>query len=153
MAHFSNMPLADRDEAMLRLFTERNVLNSSDLPVKSILNYWSETTLECHCFPIFTTDSPIDILHRYSDIFPREYAELVKEVKDLNANLHNDNGMSKEKLNMAKLKIPIIVYRALTELDPNFWDGDKGVKWLENNIKPIRVGHVRTKSSEHQYFT
>jgi len=142
MSYFDNSPVIDQESMYLRLFLERQALLKSDLPIKSILNYWSETTFECHSFPIFHTDKPIDIMNRYCDVFPREYKELVKEVKDINETLYNENGMSKEKINMAKLKIPLLVYRAMTELEPEFWDGNKGVKWLESNVKPLKVGNV-----------
>ena len=140
MSAFSNKPVFDKEEAFQKLFTERLALIRGSLPVKTILNYWSDTTGECHCFPIFKTDKPIDILNRYYDTFPQEYADVVKEVKEMNNALHNTNGMSKERTNMAKLRIPIIVYRALSELDENFWEGNKGIKWLENNIKPLNLG-------------
>lgn len=137
---FSNRPVFNKDEALAKLFTERLALDRGDLPLMSKLNYWSETTGECHCFPIFVSDKPIDIINRYSDVFPREYRELCNEVKDINNTLHNDNAMSKEKTNMAKLKIPILVYRAMMELRPDFWETG-GMKWLEKNIRPLKIGN------------
>ena len=143
MKNFDRTPVYDDEQAKYRLFVERLALTRSDLPILTKLNYWSDTTGECHCFPIFTTDKPIDIINRYCDAFPMEYQNLVDEVKQMNANLHNEDGMSKERTNMAKLRIPILVYRALAELDSNFWEGNKGIKWLENNVKPLRIGNVR----------
>lgn len=141
---FTNKPIFNKEEAMARLFTERMALTRSDLPIKTKLNYWSETTGECHCFPIFNTDTPLDVMTRYSDVFPMEYEDLVQEVKNINLTSFNNNGMSKEGLNMAKMKIPLLVYRAIDELNPNFWDGEKGLKWFEDNIKPLKVGYGRT---------
>lgn len=141
-ANFSNTPVFNEEEAKHKLILERMALMKSELPTKALLNYWSDTTGECHCFPVFKTDMPIDIINRYCDTFPREYQDLINEVKTMNKNLHNENAMSKEKTNMAKLRIPILVYRALTELDENFWIGNRGIKWLENNIKPLKIGNV-----------
>lgn len=142
MKYFSNKPIFTEDEMFERLFLERRVLTASDLPIKIILNYWSDSTGECHCFPIFKTDKAMDIINRYADVFPLEYKKLVTEVKDINDTLYNDSGMSQAKINMAKLKIPIIVFRAMEEIDPNFWNGDKGMKWMRANIKPLKIGNT-----------
>jgi hypothetical protein len=78
------------------------------------------------------------------DLFPVEYSQCVQEVKNMNSALHNDSGMSKEKLNMAKFKVPIIIYRALDEVQDGFWMDDKGIKWYETTMKSLRYGNVRT---------
>lgn len=139
-----NTPVVDKEVMMDRLARERAAIikmqRLDGLPVKSMLNYWSDSTFECHCFPVFLSDKPIDIVNRYTDLFPREYKNFVEEVKDINATLYNPNGMSKEKINMAKLKVPVIVYKALQTLDEDFWIGDKGIKWIEQNVKPFKVG-------------
>ena len=136
---FDRTPVVNKDEMFDRLFVERQALEKSGIPIKTILNYWSDTTYECHCFPVFKADKPLDIINRYSDTFPMEYKALVQEVKDLNSNLLNTNGMSKEKTNMAKLRIPILVYRAMMEMSETFWE-EGGMKWMEQTIKPLRIG-------------
>jgi len=137
---FDNKIVFTKDASFHKMYFERQELSKLGLPIKSFLNYWSDTTGECHTFPVFKTDLPIDIVNRYYDLFPAEFAEFSQGVKDFNDTLHSNDGMSKERTNMAKLKVPIIVYKALVELDPDFWMGTAGLKWIEKNVKQFKVG-------------
>jgi len=123
-----------------RMTVQAQEMNKQYSNIKRILHYWSDTTCECYAIPIFTSDGPMDIVNRYFDLFPAEAAQFVAEVKDTNDNLLHSNGMSKEQLQMLKIKVPLIVYKAMEEINPAFWQGKDGMKWFEQNIKQFKVG-------------
>ena len=110
--------------------------------IKTMLYCWSDLTGECHIFPIFTTDNIQDIANRYADLFPLECKEALKEVRAMNSNLYDWKGMSKERINMAQLRLPLTLYKAIGTLDPGFWQKmtPKGVRKLQSLFKGFTVG-------------
>jgi len=140
---FSNAPIFNEEEAKHKLIMERiAIMKMADEGIhsKAILNYWSDTSGECHAFPIFTTDTAADICNRYSDLYPIELEQMIKDVSDTNENLYNSDGMSKYRTKMLKLKVPIIMYRALQYLDPDFWENRKNMNWVMEYLPKLKVG-------------
>ena len=137
---FSNDLCLTEEEAKHRLIVERmacNKMADNGRPVRAILNYWSESSGECHCFPIFTSDSVQDVINRYSDLFPIELAQTIDEVSKIRETLHNTSGMSKYKTTMTKLKVPIILYRAIQYVDSDFWNVQRNINWISQIMSKL----------------
>lgn len=91
-------------------------------PVRDVSAWWSPTTMECHCLPIFRTDSWQDVCTRYFDHYPKEAQETIDELIIEKQNFIK-NGFSKSKNLMLVGKIPGGLRKLLDIWHPqnDFW--------------------------------
>ena len=141
---WDNTPVFDDFRAWKKLQIEKGdiKLHFPASNIKMILNLNAESTGEVHAFPIFNSDTFEDLCNRYGDLFPLELKQTIKEVESINQTLYNPDGMSKEKLNMAKLKMPLTLYTILSTYDPDFWlnlDAGK-IKKMEGYFSKFKIG-------------
>jgi len=138
-------PCVTQDDVIWRMVNEGYAMEEIKRKhagnIKIILFCLSDTSAEAHYFPIFYSDNLEDVCNRYSDLFPIELETCIKEVQAINQNLYHENAMSKERLNMAKLKIPLTLYKILDAFDEEFWQlTSKKVKWLQKYFNKFKVG-------------
>lgn len=61
------------------------------------------------------------VMDSWKDQFPHEYRAFLAFMSDRRAQLHNENGMSREKTLMEKGHIPAKVWHGLLGVDGDFW--------------------------------
>ena len=142
-------PCLTDDQVVRRIVEEQQAWRTRqhDYKVKELISYASETTGECHIFPVFETDKVEDLCNRYSDLFPEECKLALKQIQDTRGSLYNETGMSKEKLNLIKLKLPIILYRAIDILIEGFWNDKKSLNWFLSNFEKFKLGISNVKNT------
>jgi len=141
---WDNTPVFDDYEAFLKLRMEKDQIHRhfSANQLLIILNLSSDTTGETHAFPIFKSDTMHDLCNRYSDLFPVELKQAIKEVEGMNQTLYDSKGMSKERINMAELRLPLTLYTILSTKDPNFWKelDAKKIRMLRSYFGNLKIG-------------
>ncbi len=141
---WDNTPVFNDYEAFLKLRLEKDEINKSfsSSNIITILNLSADSTGETHAFPIFHSDTIQDLCNRYSDLFPVELKETIKEVNFMRLDLYNPNGMSKERTNMAKLRLPLTIWTIISTKDPDFWKEltPKKVRLLCSYLGNLKIG-------------
>ena len=138
---FDKRPITSKNDFIYRIFAVEKpaieAMIAKGHPVREILYYWSDVSLEAHALPIFASDSVEDIVNRYSDFFPLEIQAFVKELSEYNKALNKSSGMSDNGEMAIKVKCPIGLYRALVFLDENFWHDKKNVNSFRKSFSKI----------------
>lgn len=141
---WDNTPVFNDYEAFLKLKLEKDEIHKSFSPdnVIAILNLSANSTGETHAFPIFKSDTIHDLCNRYSDLFPAELKDTIKEVESMRIDLYNPNGMSKERTNMAKLRLPLTIWTIISTRDPDYWKdlNAKKVRLLCSYLGNLKIG-------------
>ncbi len=141
---WDNTPVFNDYEAFLKLKLEKDEIKKSFSAsnIIAVLNLSADSTGETHAFPIFHSDTIQDLCNRYSDLFPMELKATIKEVESMRLDLYNPNGMSKERTNMAKLRLPLTIWTVISTRDPEYWkDLDaKKVRILSSYLGKLKVG-------------
>lgn len=145
---FDRRPVTTKDEFIYRIFAvEKPALEAmiqKGYPIKEILYYWSDLSAEAHALPIFSSDSPDDIVNRYSDFFPIELKLFAEGLAEYNKTLNSSSGMSDGGDMALKVRCPIGLYRALIAFDPNFWQDKRNLNRFKKRFN-LLVGVGRPK--------
>lgn len=145
---FDRQPIKTLEEYNYRInVVEKPVVDNmiaKGYPIREVMYYWSEASLECHAFPIFSTDSIQDVVNRYSDFFPREISLFMSELNEFNKTLNTPTGMSDNGTMAIKVKCPLGLYRALICLDPDFWHSKQNLNRFRRSFsKLVSVGRPK----------
>lgn len=146
-------PCVSNSEVVERLLEDQadiKALEACGHPVRAMVSYHSETTMETHSLPVFESDTLQDLANRYADFFPKECERFLKQVEHSRQMLHQTNGMSDGGLMAYHCSIPQGLWVMIRERFPEAVANPEGFRRLTNNIlrclPKLRVGAERDGS-------
>jgi len=98
-------------------------------------------------FVIRDGDNLQTIVDRYCAMFPNEAAQFERQAANQRRDLINTSGMSRGKTHMKVGEVPPLVYMAINEVEPGFWDKAGAVEAFFVCCPTLRVAPNRRHSA------